>query len=92
MVLYFCKESQNYFNSFATLVPIGALRWYRFLRYVGTDSCAMMVPFRRYYQCLNTCRSIFSLSVSKAKPKHSVRVKLSLPGTDSPISLSNVWQ
>mgnify|MGYP005832226027 CR=1 FL=1 len=30
MVLYFCKESQNYFNSFATLVPIGALRWYRF--------------------------------------------------------------
>ena len=50
MVLYFCKESQNYFNSFATLVPIGALRWYRFLRYSGTDSCAMMVPFRRYYQ------------------------------------------
>ena len=50
MVLYFCKESQNYFNSFATLVPIGALRWYRFVRYSGTDSCAMMVPFRRYYQ------------------------------------------
>ena len=49
MVLYFCKESQNYFNSFATLVPIGALRWYRFVRYSGTDSCAMMVPFRRYY-------------------------------------------
>lgn len=32
-----------------TLVPIGALRWYRFVRYSGTDSCAMMVPFRRYY-------------------------------------------
>ena len=32
------------------LVPIGALRWYRFVRYSGTDSCAMMVPFRRYYQ------------------------------------------
>jgi hypothetical protein len=52
MVLYFCKESQNYFNSFATLVPIGALRWYRFVRYSGTDSCAMMVPFHRYYQDL----------------------------------------
>jgi hypothetical protein len=52
MVLYFCKESQNYFNSFATLVSIGALRWYRFVRYSGTDSCAMMVPFRRYYQDL----------------------------------------
>lgn len=38
MVLYFCKESQNYFNSFATLVPIGALRWYRFMRYDGTVS------------------------------------------------------
>ena len=24
--------------------------WYRFVRYSGTDSCAMMVPFRRYYQ------------------------------------------
>ena len=36
-------------DSCATLVPIGALRWYRFLRYSGTDSCAMMVPFRRYY-------------------------------------------
>ena len=31
------------------LVPIYALRWYRFVRYSGTDSCAMMVPFRRYY-------------------------------------------
>ena len=30
-------------------VPIHALRWYRFVRYSGTDSCAMMVPFRRYY-------------------------------------------
>ncbi len=38
MVLYFCKESQNYFNSFATLVPIGVLRWYRFMRYDGTVS------------------------------------------------------
>jgi len=35
------------------LVPIGALRWYRFLRYSGTDSCAMMVPFRRYYHLKN---------------------------------------
>lgn len=35
------------------LVPIHALRWYRFLRYSGTDSCAMMVPFRRYYQQKN---------------------------------------
>src|SRR5574344_2273356 len=32
------------------LVPIRALRWYRFECYDGTDSCAMMVPIRRYYQ------------------------------------------
>ena len=32
------------------LVPIRALRWYRFERYGGTDSSAMVVPIRRYYQ------------------------------------------
>ncbi|MEE0589587.1 MAG: hypothetical protein UC738_05385, partial [Bacteroides stercoris] len=37
------------------LVPIPPLRWYRFLRYVGTDSCAMMVPFRRYYHVIGSC-------------------------------------
>ena len=35
------------------LVPIRALRRYRFLRYDGTDSCATMVPFDRYYQLSN---------------------------------------
>lgn len=30
-------------------VPIRPLRWYRFNRYGGTVSTAMMVPFERYY-------------------------------------------
>ncbi|MCM0374651.1 hypothetical protein J8K77_19880 [Bacteroides fragilis] len=45
----------NYRTELSTflLVPIGALRWYRFVRYSGTDSCAMMVPFRRYYHFMS---------------------------------------
>ena len=31
------------------MVPIQALRWYRYKRCGGTDTSAMMVPFRRYY-------------------------------------------
>ena len=31
------------------LVPIRAIRWYRFVRYNGTVSCDTMVPFDRYY-------------------------------------------
>ena len=34
------------------LVPIRALRWYRFKRYSGTDSSATVVPIRRYYQLI----------------------------------------
>ena len=38
------------------LVPIQALQWYRFLRYSGTDSSAMMVPIRalRWYRLTDT--------------------------------------
>ena len=32
----------------ATALSIGALRWYRFKRCGGTDTSAMMVPFRQY--------------------------------------------
>lgn len=38
------------------LVPIQALQWYRFLRYSGTGSSAMMVPIRalRWYRLTDT--------------------------------------
>lgn len=32
---------------------IEAIPWYRLQRYRGTDSCAMMIPIRRYYQLYN---------------------------------------
>lgn len=40
------------------LVPIQALQWYRFLRYSGTDSSAMMVPIRalRWYRLTYTIK------------------------------------
>lgn len=39
-------------DSSATMVPIGALRWYRFERYDGTDSSAAVVPIQalRWYR------------------------------------------
>ena len=36
-------------TSSATVVPLGALQWYRFEWYDGTAYSAMMVPLRRYY-------------------------------------------
>ena len=30
------------------MVPIQVIRWYRMQCYDGTDSCAIVVPFRRY--------------------------------------------
>lgn len=38
------------------LVPIRAIQWYRFLRYSGTGSSAMMVPIRalRWYRLTDT--------------------------------------
>lgn len=40
------------------LVPIQALQWYRFLRYSGTGSSAMMVPIRalRWYRLTDTIK------------------------------------
>ena len=32
------------------LVPFGPLRWYRLVRYDGTDCSATVVPIDRYYQ------------------------------------------
>ncbi len=32
------------------MVPIQVIRWYRMQCYDGTDSCAIVVPFRRYCQ------------------------------------------
>lgn len=40
------------------LVPIRAIQWYRFLRYSGTGSSAMMVPIRalRWYRLTDTIK------------------------------------
>jgi len=32
------------------MVPIQVIRWYRMQCYDGTDSCATVVPIRRYCQ------------------------------------------
>ena len=32
------------------MVPIQVIRWYRMQCYDGTDSCAIVVPIRRYCQ------------------------------------------
>ena len=34
----------------AMMVPIQVIRWYRMQCYDGTDSCAIVVPIRRYCQ------------------------------------------
>lgn len=43
------------------LVPIRVIRWYRFIRYSGTDSSAMMVPFHalRWYRLTDTIKDLF---------------------------------
>lgn len=40
------------------LVPIRTIQWYRFLRYSGTGSSAMMVPIRalRWYRLTDTIK------------------------------------
>ena len=34
------------------MVPIQVIRWYRMQCYDGTDSCAIVVPIRRYCQLI----------------------------------------
>ena len=38
----------------AMMVPIQVIRWYRMQCYDGTDSCAIVVPIRRYCQIVET--------------------------------------
>lgn len=47
------------------LVPIQALQWYRFLRYSGTGSSAMMVPIRalRWYRLTDTIMNAHDLLI-----------------------------
>lgn len=37
----------------AMMVPIQVIRWYRMQCYDGTDSCAIVVPIRRYCHIIN---------------------------------------
>ena len=53
------------------LVPIHPLRWYRFLRYSGTGSSAMMVPIRalRWYRLTDTINDETNFnSISHSSP------------------------
>lgn len=47
----------------AMMVPIQVIRWYRMQCYNGTDSCAIVVPNRRY--CHNICNVSLSDDSSK---------------------------
>ena len=58
---FFCKDRRLLLNMSRTLhlfgtywgammVPIQVIRWYRMQCYDGTDSCAIVVPIRRYCQ------------------------------------------
>ena len=49
------------------LVPIRVIRWYRFIRYSGTDSSAMMVPFHalRWYRLTDTITQPIILRIYK---------------------------
>lgn len=40
----------------AMMVPIQVIRWYRMQCYDGTDSCAIVVPIRRYCHDMETER------------------------------------
>ncbi|WP_419072488.1 hypothetical protein [Phocaeicola coprocola] len=43
----------------AMMVPIQVIRWYRMQCYDGTDSCATVVPIRRYCQVIEYIASWF---------------------------------
>ena len=55
------------------LVPIRAIQWYRFLRYSGTGSSAMMVPIRalRWYRLTDTIKTITARLTEKGIIKRS---------------------
>jgi hypothetical protein len=39
------------------MVPIQVIRWYRMQCYDGTDSCAIVVPIRRYcHRIIDKCK------------------------------------
>lgn len=47
----------------AMMVPIQVIRWYRMQCYDGTDSCATVVPIRRYCQLYRQVLDIYATSV-----------------------------
>ena len=66
---FFCKDRRLLFYMSRTLhlfgtdwsammVPIQVIRWYRMQCYDGTDSCATVVPIRRYCHLCKTERPI----------------------------------
>lgn len=67
------------------MVPIGALRWYRFERYDGTDSSATMVPFRRYYHYVvpECVRSIADFSANSFVESITVNQPVELTTIDT---------
>ena len=48
------------------MVPIQVIRWYRMQCYDGTDSCATVVPIRRYCHMVQTSETIRKDNPQKA--------------------------
>ena len=88
---FFCKDRRLSFYMSRTLhlfgtdwcammVPIQVIRWYRMQCYDGTDSCATVVPNRRY--CQNYIISLLgdsksSYSYSEMATSRNVKYKIS---------------
>lgn len=62
------------------LVPIQALQWYRFLRYSGTGSSAMMVPIRalRWYRLTDTITILLKSPISPDSIFEVTKLKIHL--------------
>ena len=64
------------------MVPIQVIRWYRMQCYDGTDSCAIVVPIRRYCHLIDEIQDIKEF-------ERSIRSYRTEPNTDIIITGSN---
>ena len=57
----------------AMMVPIQVIRWYRMQCYDGTDSCAIVVPIRRYCHLLGAQNRYAIRLADQSGLRHVVR-------------------
>ncbi|EFB34653.1 hypothetical protein PREVCOP_05874, partial [Segatella copri DSM 18205] len=58
----------------AMMVPIQVIRWYRMQCYDGTDSCATVVPIRRYcHRAFGRCTGITFVDSTMIPICHNLR-------------------